>query len=96
MLIVTVLDMLKVSMSKTMTVNESQKRLEKAFVLVDNDKVIDITDTHATVLSNGNKYRVNHRTNNCRCVDNQIRKIKCKHIYAVLIVTNKMKTVKVI
>lgn len=76
-----------------MPANETQKRLEKAFKLL--DKVIDITNTHATVLSNGHTYRVNHRTNNCPCEDNQIRKLKCKHLYAVLIKTGKMKTVKV-
>ncbi len=76
-----------------MPANESIKRLEKAYTLL--DKVFDITETHATVLSNGHKYRVNHRTNNCQCTDNQTRKIKCKHLYAVLIVTDKMKTVKV-
>lgn len=76
-----------------MIANESIKRLEKAYLLL--EKVVDITETHATVLSNGNKYRVNHRTNSCPCTDNKMRKIKCKHLYAVLIVTNKMKTVKV-
>ena len=76
-----------------MVANESIKRLERAYKLLDN--VIDNDGTFATVISNGHKYKVNHRTNECPCTDNQVRKIKCKHIYAVLIKTNKMKTVKV-
>lgn len=72
-----------------------QTRLDKAFDLLDHGKVIDVTDTHATVISNGNKYRVNYRKNICPCKDNQCRKIKCKHLYAVLIDRGIMKVVKV-
>lgn len=76
-----------------MPVNESQQRLSKAFKLV--AQVFDDDGTHATVISNGNKYKVNHRTKECSCKDNQCRKITCKHLYAVLIKTGKMKVNKV-
>ena len=74
-------------------INESNPRLTKAFELL--DSVIDIDGTFATVISNGQKYKVNYRKLICPCKDNQCRKLKCKHIYAVLIVTGIMRVVKV-
>ena len=74
-------------------INESNTRLTKAFDLL--DSVIDIDDTFATVISNGNKYKVNYRTNECLCKDATCRKLKCKHLYAVLIKTGIMKVAKV-
>ena len=74
-------------------INQSNPRLTKAFDLL--DSVIDIDDTFATVISNGSKYKVNYRKLICPCKDNSCRKIKCKHIYAVLIKTGIMKVVKV-
>lgn len=76
-----------------MLANESQQRLAKAFQLLGH--VVDITPTHATVISNGNKYRVNHVTGECLCKDATCRNIKCKHLYAVLIKTGKMKVAKI-
>lgn len=74
-------------------INQSNPRINKAFDLLDN--IVDIDATSATVISNGHKYKVNYRKLICPCKDNQCRKIKCKHIYAVLIKTGIMKVVKV-
>ncbi len=74
-------------------INQTSPRLDKAFKLL--DFVFDITETHATVISNGNKYRVNHRTKSCICRDSVCRHIQCKHLYAVLIKIGEMKVDKV-
>jgi|APSaa5957512535_1039671.scaffolds.fasta_scaffold89118_5 hypothetical protein len=70
-------------------------RLDKAFSIVDHDRIFDVTDTHATVISNGSKYRLNHKINYCPCKDNRMNKMKCKHLIAVDIFRGTMKTVKV-
>ena len=74
-------------------INQTNPRLTKAFDLL--DYIVDIDGIFATVISNGHKYKVNYRKNICQCKDASCRKIKCKHIYAVLIKTGIMKVAKV-
>lgn len=66
-------------------VNQAIPRLEKAFELLQKEKIDLLAYPFYSITSDGKLRVVNPVAEICTCEDNFFRKTKCKHIYAIRI-----------
>ena len=64
-----------------MPVNTTIPRLEKAFKLIEDNKVV-LLETYKAVVHGSKPYHVNYSLETCECEDHTLGNYKCKHIWA--------------
>lgn len=73
-------------MSKTDKLKGKNLRLNKGLTLSITRNIEQISQNTFRIESQTNKsifYQINYDLMKCNCKDNEIRKIKCKHLYAI-------------
>jgi len=77
-------------------INETIPRLEKAYKLIEENKVVLLEYGRAVVHGSEEKpYDVNFTRETCTCYDNSISQNKCKHIWAAQLLQEKKVGLKV-
>ena len=64
-----------------MPVNTTIPRVEKAFKLIEDNKVV-LLETYKAVVHGSKPYHVNYSLETCECEDHTLGNYKCKHIWA--------------
>ncbi len=71
-------------------INETIPRLEKAYKLIEENKVVLLEYGRAVVHGSEEKpYDVNFTRGTCTCIDHTISGYKCKHIWAAELLQQK-------